>query len=44
MKPPTITRGVQQNEQEWTIVAERLDLLLGAPAFAGLATVIAENV
>lgn len=30
-KPADVTRGAQGNTQEWTVVVERLDLLLGDP-------------
>ena len=39
---PEIKRGAGVNEQEWTFIVERLDLLLGDPAFAGLPTAVAE--
>jgi hypothetical protein len=42
-KLPDIERGDEVAEQEWVFVVERLDLALGAPAFAGLATMLAEN-
>ena len=41
-KRPEVTRGAGINTQEWVIVVERLDLLLGDPAFAGMATAVAE--
>jgi hypothetical protein len=41
-KRPEVTRGAGLNPQEWVIVVERLDLLLGDPAFIGLATAVAE--
>lgn len=41
-KLPDIQRGAEINTQEWTIIVERLDLLLGDPLFVGIATVIAE--
>lgn len=41
-KPAEITRGGQQNTQEWTIVVGRLDELLEDPIFTGLATLAAE--
>jgi hypothetical protein len=41
-KLPDVQRGTNVNEQEWTIVVERLDLLLGDPLFTGLATAVAE--
>lgn len=41
-KLPDVQRGTDINEQEWTIVVERLDLLLGDPAFVGFATALAE--
>lgn len=41
-KLPDVQRGAEGNTQEWTIVVERLDLLLGDPAFLGVATLIAE--
>jgi hypothetical protein len=40
-KPADVTRGVQGNIQEWTIVVERLDMLLGDPALVGIATGVA---
>lgn len=39
---PEISRGKESAVQEWTIVVERLDLLLGNPLFAGLAIAAAE--
>jgi hypothetical protein len=41
-KLPDVQRGAGVNTQEWVIVVERLDLLLGDPAFVGLATLAAE--
>lgn len=41
-KPAELTRGATQNPQEWVIVVERLDELLGDPLFVGLATLAAE--
>jgi len=41
-KLPEITRGVGINIQEWVFVVERLDLVLGNPAFVGFATALAE--
>jgi hypothetical protein len=43
-KMPDVERGVNVSEQEWMVVVERLDMLLGAPAFAGFATAGAEAV
>lgn len=40
-KPADIARGAQGNNQEWTVVVERLDLLLGDPALVGAATAAA---
>jgi len=37
-----VSRGAGINTQEWVIVVERLDILLGDPAFVGLATAVAE--
>jgi hypothetical protein len=37
-----IPRGMGVNAQEWEIVVERLDMLLGNPDFVGFATVAAE--
>lgn len=42
MTTPEVTRGNEIAEQEWVIVVERLDLLLGDPAFLGVATALAE--
>lgn len=42
-KPVDISRGGKMVEQEWTIVVERLDTILGAPTFGGLPTQIAEG-
>lgn len=41
-KMTEVTRGAGINTQEWVIVVERLDFLLGDPAFTGFATVAAE--
>lgn len=41
-KPTEVTRGAAVNSQEWVIVVERLDELLGDPAFVGLATLASE--
>jgi hypothetical protein len=41
-KLPDISRGKEINPHDWVIVVERMDLLLGDPAFVGLATAIAE--
>jgi len=41
-KLPDIKRGGPVNVQEWAIVVERLDVLLGDPAFAGMPTAVAE--
>ena len=40
-KPSDLTRGTQGNNQEWTVVVERLDMLLGDPALVGIATAAA---
>ncbi len=40
---PEMSRGKESAVQEWTIVVERLDLLLGNPVFAGLAVAAAET-
>lgn len=37
-KPADLTRGQQGNNQEWVVVVERLDMLLGDPALVGVAT------
>lgn len=42
-KPADMTRGAGVNMTEWTIIVERLDMLLGDPSFAGSPTVLAEN-
>ena len=42
-KLPDVQRGTGINTQEWTFVVERLDLILGNPAFVGFATVLAET-
>lgn len=39
-KPTDVTRGGAGQTQEWTIVVERLDLLLGDPLLVGAATAI----
>lgn len=36
-----MTRGTQGNTQEWVVVVERLDMLLGDPALVGVATAAA---
>lgn len=43
-RPADLQRGAGINDVEWTIVVERMDLLLGDPGFAGLPTQIAENI
>lgn len=40
-KPTDVVRGAQGNVQEWVIVVERLDVLLGDPVLVGVATGIA---
>lgn len=40
-KPADLSRGAQASSQEWTIVTERLDMLLGDPALVGIATAAA---
>jgi hypothetical protein len=40
-KPADLSRGVAGAKQEWTIVVERLDMLLGDPPLVGVATAIA---
>lgn len=40
-KPAEVQRGAQAGNQEWTIVVERLDLLLGDPALVGALTAVA---
>lgn len=40
-KPAELDRGAQAGTQEWTVVVERLDLLLGDPALVGAATAVA---
>lgn len=40
-KPTAMQRGAQASNQEWTIVVERLDLLLGDPALVGALTAVA---
>lgn len=40
-KPTDMQRGAQGNAQEWIVVVERLDLLLGDPALVGAATAAA---
>lgn len=40
-KPADVQRGAQGNNQEWIVVVERLDLLLGDPALVGAATAAA---
>jgi len=42
-KLPDVSRGAGIATQEWTFVVERLDLILGAPAFVGFATALAET-
>jgi hypothetical protein len=37
-RPPELARGTQANDQEWTVVVERLDMLLGDPALVGILT------
>lgn len=37
-KPADLNRGANASDQEWTIVTERLDLLLGDPALVGILT------
>lgn len=39
---PDLARGDEAADQEWEIFVERLDLVLGDPAFTGLAAAIAE--
>lgn len=38
-----VERGTNVPTQEWTIVCERLDLLLGDPAFSGMQTALSES-
>lgn len=40
-RPAELNRGAQAGTQEWTIVVERLDQLLGDPALVGAATAVA---
>lgn len=40
-RPPELSRGPQGGDQEWVIVVERLDLLLGDPALVGVLTAAA---
>lgn len=40
-KPTDVQRGTQAGAQEWIIVVERLDLLLGDPALVGALTAVA---
>lgn len=40
-RPPELSRGHQAGDQEWTIVTERLDMLLGDPVLVGVATAAA---
>lgn len=40
-KPADMTRGAKATSQEWVIVTERLDLLLGDPSLVGAATAVA---
>jgi len=40
-RPPELGRGAQAGTQEWTVVVERLDMLLGDPALVGAATAVA---
>ncbi len=40
-RPPELGRGAQAGAQEWTVVVERLDLLLGDPALVGVLTAAA---
>ena len=39
-KQPEVQRGMAGNAQEWTVVVERLDLLLGDPPFLSTATAV----
>lgn len=41
-KLPEVTRGAGVNIHEWVIVAERLDISLGDPAFTAAASAVAE--
>lgn len=40
-KPADVIRGAAGNSQEWVIVVERLDILLGDPILVGVATGLA---
>ena len=40
-KPADLSRGDKAGDQEWTIVVERLDMLLGDPALVGVLTAAA---
>ena len=40
-RPPALGRGANAGTQEWEIVTERLDLLLGDPALVGVLTAAA---
>lgn len=40
-RPPELQRGHQAGDQEWEIITERLDMLLGDPALVGVATAAA---
>lgn len=40
-KPSDMSRGAQAGNQEWVVVVERLDMLLGDPALVGVATAAA---
>lgn len=39
---PEVKRGATANVQEWEVVVERMDILLGSPLFAGSMTALAE--
>lgn len=40
-RPPELDRGAQAGAQEWVVVVERLDMLLGDPALVGVLTAAA---
>ena len=40
-RPPALGRGAKASTQEWEIITERLDLLLGDPALVGVLTAAA---
>jgi len=40
-RPSDLQRGTAAGNQEWTVVVERMDMLLGDPALVGIATAAA---